>query len=100
VDGLRALGFATVLADEVASPVIATFHQPADPNYDRDRMFEALSRRGFVMFRGSLTPFPTFRIGCMGAIDPEVMAAVVPAIAEALAEMGVRDGRPAPRAAG
>ena len=42
VDGLRALGFETVLADEVAAPVIATFHQPADPNYDRERFFAAM----------------------------------------------------------
>ena len=70
VDGLRAQGFATVLPDEVAAPVIATFHQPADPNYDRQRFFEAMWRQGFVMFRGSLTPFPSFRIGCMGAIGP------------------------------
>ena len=99
VDGLRALGFATVLADEVAAPVIATFHQPADQHYDRERFFDALWRRGFVMFRGSLTPFPTFRIGCMGALDAATMAAVVRAVGDAMAEMGVTDGRPAPLAA-
>jgi len=99
VDGLRALGFATVLADEVAAPVIATFHEPADPHYDRERLFEALWRRGFVLFRGSLTPFPSFRIGCMGALDAQTMAAVVDAVAESMAEMGVTDGRPAPLAA-
>ena len=73
VDGLRALGFETYLRDEVASPVIATFHAPADPNYDRERFFELMWQRGFVMFRGQLTPEPTFRIGCMGAIDEAVM---------------------------
>jgi hypothetical protein len=36
----------------------------------------------------------------MGAIDAEVMAAVVRAVGEALAELGVGDGRPAPLAAG
>jgi 2-aminoethylphosphonate-pyruvate transaminase len=96
VEGLRALGFVTVLPDEVASPVIATFHQPADPAYHRQRFFEAMWRQGFVMFRGSLTPFPSFRIGCMGAFDQEVMAEVVQAIGRSMAEMGVADGRPAP----
>jgi 2-aminoethylphosphonate-pyruvate transaminase len=99
VDGLRALGFATVLADEVAAPVIATFHEPADPSYDRERFFDAVWRRGFVMFRGSLTPFPTFRIGCMGAFDETVMREVVRAIGEAMVELGVSDCRPAPAAA-
>ncbi len=96
VDGLRAEGFTTVLEDEVAAPVIATFHEPADPNYDRQRFFEAMWRQGFVMFRGSLTPFPTFRIGCMGAFDREAMAAVVRAVRQSMAEIGVTDCRPAP----
>ena len=99
VDGLRGLGCATVLDDEVAAPVIATFHQPADPRYERERFFEAMRRRGFVMFRGSLTASPSFRIGCMGAIDATVMAAVVGAVGAAMAELGVRDCRPAPLAA-
>jgi 2-aminoethylphosphonate-pyruvate transaminase len=47
------------------------------------------------MFRGSLTPFPTFRIGCMGAFDDKVMREVVRAVGEAMAEMGVTDCRPA-----
>ena len=35
--------------------MIATFHEPADPNYDRGRFFELMRQRGFVMFRGQLT---------------------------------------------
>jgi 2-aminoethylphosphonate-pyruvate transaminase len=33
VDGLRQRGLATFLPDEYASPIIATFHDPDDPNY-------------------------------------------------------------------
>jgi 2-aminoethylphosphonate-pyruvate transaminase len=95
VDGLRALGFETYLRDEVASPVIATFHAPADPNYDRERFFELMWQRGFVMFRGQLTPEPTFRIGCMGAVDAKEMRRVVEAVEAAMAAMGVRDCGPA-----
>ena len=95
VDGLRALGFETYLRDEVAAPVIVTFHEPADPNYDRERFFELMCQRGFVMFRGRLTREPTFRIGCMGAIDQAVMRQVVRAVAASMAAMGVRDCRPA-----
>jgi 2-aminoethylphosphonate-pyruvate transaminase len=95
VGGLRALGFATYLRDEVAAPVIATFYEPADPGYDRERLFELMWRRGFVMFRGRLTPEPTLRIGCMGAFDEEIMRQVAQAVGEAMADMGVRDCRPA-----
>jgi 2-aminoethylphosphonate-pyruvate transaminase len=95
VDGLRALGFETVLRDEVASPVIATFHAPADPRWDRERLFGLMRDRGFVMFRGGLTPFPSLRIGCMGAFDQATMREVVRAIESSLAAMGVTDCRPA-----
>ena len=95
VDGLRALGLETYLRDEVASPVIATFHEPADPNYDREHFFELMWQHGFVVFRGKLTREPTFRIGCMGAIDEAVMRGVVYAVEGSMAAMGVRDCRPA-----
>jgi 2-aminoethylphosphonate-pyruvate transaminase len=97
VDGLRALGFETVLRDEVAAPVIATFHEPADGRFDRERLFACMRERGFVIFRGSLTPFPTLRIGCMGAFDQAAMREVVLAIEASLAAMGVADCRPGAR---
>jgi 2-aminoethylphosphonate-pyruvate transaminase len=95
--GLRALGIETIIGDEAAAPVIATFHEPADAAYDRAAFFEAMRRRGFVIFRGCLTAVPTFRIGCMGAFGPEVMARVVRSVGEAMAEIGVRDCRKAPQ---
>lgn len=97
VEGLRAQGFQTVIPDEVASPVIATFYEPADPCYEREVFFQLMRARGFVMFRGRLTEAPTFRIGCMGAIDRDVVDRVVAAVGESMTEMGVTDCR---RAAG
>jgi 2-aminoethylphosphonate-pyruvate transaminase len=97
VEGLRALGLETIIDDEAASPVIATFHEPGDAAYDRTAFFEAMRRRGFVIFRGCLTDVPTFRIGCMGSFGPETMARVVRAVGEAMAEMGVRDCQRAPQ---
>ena len=95
LDGLRALGLQTYLRDEVASPVIATFYAPADPNYDAERLFELLWRRALPCSAAGSPPEPTFRIGCMGAIDEAVMREVVRALATSLAAMGVRDCRPA-----
>ena len=82
VDGLRALGFETYLRDEVASPVIATFYEPADPSYDRQRFFELMWAARLRAVPRPAHPAPTFRIGCMGAIDEEAMRQVVQAIAE------------------
>jgi len=81
----------------VAAPVIATFHEPADPRFDRARLFELMRGRGFVIFRGYLTPFPSLRIGCMGAFDQTAMRKVVAAIEASLAAMGVSDCHPAAR---
>lgn len=95
VEGLRAQGFETVIADEAASPVLATFHEPADPCYEREVFFQLMRCRGLVMFRGCLTAAPTFRIGCMGAIGHDVMERVVAAVGASMIEMGVTDCRPA-----
>lgn len=97
VEGMRALGFETVLRDDVAAPVIATFHEPADPRFERARLFDLMRERGFVIFRGYLTPFPTLRIGCMGVFDQATMREVVAAIEASLAAMGVSDCHPAMR---
>jgi 2-aminoethylphosphonate-pyruvate transaminase len=75
--------------------VIATFYEPADPNYDPERLFELMWREGYAMFRGRLTAEPTFRIGCMGAIDETVMREVVRVVTASMKIMGVRDCRPA-----
>jgi aspartate aminotransferase-like enzyme len=50
-----------------------------------------------VIFRGSLTPFPTLRIGCMGAFDQAAMHELVRAIEAALTTMGISDCRPVAR---
>lgn len=94
VDGLRAQGFETLIEDEVAAPVIATFHEPADRNYSREAFFTAMRGHGFTIFRGCLTDAPTFRIGCMGAFGPATMARVVEAVRRSMAAMGVADGSP------
>jgi len=54
-----------------------------------------MRRRGFTIFPGRLTAAGTFRIGCMGDIDPETMAAVARAVAESMDEIGVKHRGPA-----
>jgi 2-aminoethylphosphonate-pyruvate transaminase len=46
--------------------------------------------RGFIIYPGKLTTVDTFRIGCIGAIGPEVLRQAVAAVGEAMREMGVR----------
>jgi len=99
VAGMRALGFTTLLPDAWASPIITTFHAPADPAFDFARFYAAMKARGFVIYPGKLTQVDSFRIGHIGQVDPPVMDRVVAAVADSLAAMGVRDAAPAPPAA-
>ena len=96
VDGMRALGFETFLPDALQAPIIVTFRLPADPAFDFEVFYDALAARGFVIYPGKLTTDASFRIGCIGQVDAEIMRGAVAAVAEVVAEMGVRDCRPAP----
>lgn len=89
VDGLRQRGFATFLPDEHASPIIATFHDPDDPNYSFPAFYEAMERRGFVIFPGRLTSAHTFRIGTMGDLTEGDITLILGAVLDSMAEIGV-----------
>ena len=94
VAGMRRLGFETLLTDEWLSPIIVTFFNPEDPNFDFNRFYELMKKSGFIIYPGKLTVAESFRVGCIGQIDGSVMASVVDAAASALKEMGVAGGAP------
>ena len=97
VEGMRALGFETLLDDEVQSPIIVTFKMPADPRFLFEEFYRRLAARGYVIYPGKLTVAPSFRIGCIGHIDRDDIAAALQAITETLREMNVtRCGPPQP----
>jgi 2-aminoethylphosphonate-pyruvate transaminase len=95
VDGMRGLGFRTFLDDAVQAPIIVTFHSPADPAYDFAGFYRLVRDKGYILYPGKLTSVETFRVGCIGAIDADVMLLAVAAIGAALGEMGVRRLAPA-----
>jgi 2-aminoethylphosphonate-pyruvate transaminase len=95
VDGMRELGFQTLLPDELQAPIIVTFHAPDDPAYQFARFYDLLHDRGFAIYPGKLTAAETFRIGCIGALDDTDMTNAVTAVKDTLAEMGVATCRPA-----
>lgn len=90
VEGMRALGLRTFLPDALQAPIIVTFHAPAHPAYQFGEFYRRVRDKGFILYPGKLTTVETFRVGCIGAIDPSVMRAAVAAIAATLQEMGVR----------
>ena len=85
VRGMASLGFDTFLPPVLQAPVIVTFRDPGLP-FDFDALYDALAAQGIVLYPGKLTRAPSFRIGCMGAIDEADMA-------RALAAIGAHLGR-------
>ncbi len=89
VEGMRALGFRTLLDDAVQAPIIVTFHAPADPNYAFESFYSQLRARGYAIYPGKLTVADSFRIGCIGHIDEADIRGALGAIEETLEVMSV-----------
>lgn len=94
VDGMREIGFETLLADAIQSPIITTFIEPADPNFSFQSFYDLLAKRGFVIYPGKLTAAPTFRVGTIGEIDAADVFGLLTAVRAVLREMNVRDASP------
>lgn len=93
--GMRDMGFATLLPDQLQAPIIVTFHKPADPKFDFDFFYNRLRERGYVIYPGKLTVADSFRMGCIGQLHAEHMHAAVEAVRGTLNEMNVTDCAPA-----
>ena len=90
IDGMRALGFETLLGNNLQAPIIVTFRMPADPAFKFQAFYDALKERGYVIYPGKLTVADSFRIGCIGRLYPEHMRGALAAIRDILGEMGVK----------
>ena len=95
IDGMRALGFATLLPDALQAPIIVTFHMPADPNFQFQRFYDGLKDRGYVIYPGKLTVADSFRIGCIGRLGAAEMRGALAAVREVLNDLGVTRCAPA-----
>ncbi|HRF61891.1 MAG TPA: 2-aminoethylphosphonate--pyruvate transaminase [Candidatus Competibacter sp.] len=96
VEGMRAMGFHTLLEDCWLSPIIVTFHAPGHPHFDFKIFYQSIKQRGFIIYPGKLTEMDSFRIGCIGQLFEEQMHGVLAAIRATLDEMGIPDGSPRP----
>ncbi|MEZ5825255.1 MAG: 2-aminoethylphosphonate--pyruvate transaminase [Geminicoccaceae bacterium] len=93
VDGMRELGFETLLPDDLQAPIIVTFRMPADPSFVFETFYDMLRERGYVIYPGKLTVAPSFRIGCIGDLHEAEMRGALEAIRDVLGQMNVSDGR-------
>jgi 2-aminoethylphosphonate-pyruvate transaminase len=89
IDGMRAMGFETLLPDTLQAPIIVTFRMPTDRRFVFQSFYDKIKERGFVIYPGKLTVADSFRIGCIGRIDQDQMRMALAAIRAAVSELDV-----------
>ena len=89
VEGMRELGFKTLLPDHMQAPIIITFHMPTNENFVFQTFYDGLKDRGYVIYPGKLTVADSFRIGCIGRLYPKDMRSAVAAVRDVLEDMNV-----------
>ena len=87
VEGMRSLGFQTLLPDELQAPIIATFLMPGDESFIFLEFYNRLNDLGYVIYPGKLTNRESFRIGCIGHFGADDMREAVAAVRQVLQEM-------------
>jgi len=88
VEGLTRLGFRPLLPAEFRSPIITSFHYPRDASFSFEKMYEALKRRGFVIYPGKVSHADTFRVGTIGHVFPDDFRRLVGCFGEVVDEFG------------
>lgn len=81
VEGMRSLGFKTLLDDAIQSPIITSFLYPK-AGFDFKDFYTALKAKGFVIYPGKISKADTFRIGNIGDVHPEDFARLVEVVRE------------------
>lgn len=80
VAGMRAMGFATLLPDELQAPIIITFHMPTNSEFDFGAFYDGLKDQGYVIYPGKLTVADSFRMGCIGALGSDEIRGALAAV--------------------
>ncbi|POT55732.1 2-aminoethylphosphonate--pyruvate transaminase [Citrobacter amalonaticus] len=84
VAGMRALGFNTLLDDDLHSPIITAFYSPEDPQYRFKEFYTRLKEQGFVIYPGKVSQSDCFRIGNIGEVYDADITALLAAIRNAM----------------
>lgn len=71
VNGMRELGYDSLLPDELHSPIITTFLSPDNPGFSFKAFYDALKLHGFVIYPGKVTDHNCFRVGNIGEVYPD-----------------------------
>jgi 2-aminoethylphosphonate-pyruvate transaminase len=89
LEGMRAMGFRSLLPAQVQSPFITSFHYPRDPRFTFDLFYRALSDCGFIIYPGKISQADLFRIGTIGRIFPSDIRALLAAVRDVCTQLGI-----------
>ena len=89
-DGMREIGFEQLLPNELQAPIIITFKQPQNSNFDFQTFYEALSDKNFLIYPGKLTVADTVRIGCIGNLDAKDMQDTITSVKEVVQDLNIK----------
>ena len=89
VQGMRNIGFQTLLEDKWLSPIITTFLCPKDKKFQFTQFYDLLKERGFIIYPGKLTHVDSFRMANIGAFDKQVMEHLIEAVQEIVNKLGI-----------
>lgn len=89
LSAMQKMGFKPYLKPEDQGFIITSFHYPDHPNFDFQKFYAHLSRKGHVIYPGKLSHADCFRIGHVGRIGIADVRALMSAIAETLREMDI-----------
>ena len=84
VEGMRALGFTPLLSDDLHSPIITAFYSPTAEQYRFKAFYQRLKEQGFVIYPGKVSQSDCFRIGNIGEVYAQDIAALLGAIGSAM----------------
>ncbi|MBC6496714.1 MAG: hypothetical protein GDA54_00085 [Alphaproteobacteria bacterium GM7ARS4] len=79
VQGMRALGFQTTLDDSLFSGIIVSFHIPPPP-FAFQTFYDALYKKGFLIYHKKTHETGYFRVGCIGQIHAHDMRAFIDSV--------------------
>ncbi len=87
--GMRKMGFEEYLRPDLQGHIITSFRYPADPKFHFENFYAKLNDKGYVIYPGKVSNADCFRIGHIGRLFEADMRALLGAIRETLAEMGI-----------
>ncbi|MEZ9133007.1 2-aminoethylphosphonate--pyruvate transaminase [Vibrio breoganii] len=84
VQGMRSLGFAPLVNEELHSPIITSFYSPTHSDYQFKEFYNRLKEKGFVIYPGKVSNADCFRIGNIGEVYPEDIKRLIIAVKQSM----------------